>query len=125
MSDDTNEPLEQVLDTRTRKTLSDVRALLVIGVASVVAVFGAGWAAYAQTASVAQAKADEVARPLERRQADLEQQLERHMKDAGDRDRRVQADLHELQLDVRALYRAIQTGAPQPRLEAPVDGGAP
>ena len=34
-----------------------------------------------------------------------------------------QTDVHEVQMDIRALYRAVMTGASQPRLEAPRDGG--
>lgn len=41
-------------------------------------------------------------------------------------ERRLASDLHEVQLDVRELYKVIQTGARSPRLEAPLgpsDGG--
>jgi hypothetical protein len=30
----------------------------------------------------------------------------------------VKADVHEVQADIRALYKAVMTGAPQPRLES-------
>lgn len=35
-------------------------------------------------------------------------------------ERRLASDLHEVQLDVRELYKVIQTGARSPRLEAPL-----
>lgn len=38
---------EPVLEERTRKTLGDVRLLLVIGVSTIVGLFGGGWAALA------------------------------------------------------------------------------
>lgn len=80
-----------------------------------------GWAALAQST---QGQVDAGVAPVveriaavERRTEALEQAL-----------RNQTADVHETQVDIRALYKAVMTGAPQARLErAPVpvvqDGG--
>lgn len=45
------------------------------------------------------------------------------VQDLDNRVSRVEKQVPEIQADIRALYRAVMTGAPQPRLEMPVDGG--
>lgn len=68
--------------------------------------------------------------------APVREELHMHMKAEEQRHaveeqryRQVKEDLHEVQMDIRALYRAVQTGRPQARLEEPLppvshDGGA-
>jgi len=60
------------------------------------------------------AKLDAGIGPLERRMVVVEQ-----------RQLNQGTDIHELQLDVRALYKAVMTGQAQPRLEAPAKDGGP
>lgn len=53
---------EGVIEERTRRTLGDVRWLLVLGVGSVVGLFGGGWKALAQVREVAREEARAVAK---------------------------------------------------------------
>lgn len=76
----------------------------------VVAVFGAGWAAYAQVDNRVQEKGAALVQPLEARLKIVEGETAS-----------VKNDVHEVQADIRALYKAVMTGNPQPRLEG--DGG--
>jgi hypothetical protein len=82
--------------------------------------------AHAQTAETVQAiRAD-----AGRAQADaiaVRDELREHEETSRRIHAELGADMHELQLDIRALYRRIETGQPQPRLEHPLpnDGGAP
>lgn len=50
--------------------------------------------------------------------------LERRMSEVESRAKQQASDIHELQVDIRALYKAVMTGVPQARLEqSPRDGG--
>lgn len=61
---------------------------------------------------------------LAERHQDLEARFTEHVKDSGQAHLQLKQDLHEVQMDIRALYRAVQTGARQERLERPPpDGG--
>lgn len=64
--------------------------------------------------------------PTARRAEEVSQRLEQHLLEDAAAKRQATQDLHEVQADIRALYRAVQTGRPQPRLERPLpalDGG--
>lgn len=64
--------------------------------------------------------------PTARRAEEVSARLEQHLVEDAQAKRQAAADLHEVQADIRALYRAVQTGRPQPRLEKPLpslDGG--
>jgi len=98
-------------------------ALLVVTTGAVLVASGASFAVWAQS------KLDGGIAPVreELRQHVLEE--ERRHAAEEQQYRQVKEDLHEVQMDIRALYRAVQTGQPQPRLERPlpqpIDGGAP
>lgn len=53
----------------------------------------------------------------------LDGEVKRHEAESARVHLEIKDDLHELQADIRALYKAVQTGQPQPRLETH-DGGA-
>lgn len=98
-------------------------AMLVVVTAAVLVAGGASFTVWAQS------KLDGGVAPVrdELRQHVAEENA-RHAEEAQ-RYRQVKEDLHEVQMDIRALYRYQQTGLPQPRLEALLpsssDGGAP
>lgn len=54
-----------------------------------------------------------------------ESHLAEHIADSAQVHRDIRADMHELQVDVRAQYRSMRTGLPEPRLERLPDGGLP
>lgn len=57
---------------------------------------------------------------------DLEAKFDMHIKDAAAERRALTEDLHEVQMDIRALYKVVQTGERSARLERPLptpDGG--
>ena len=98
-------------------------ALRVFSVAALVAV-GAGGIVWAQGALDGGA-ASAVA-PVKLEVEHLRADLDAHLKDDRDAKRQTAAVLSELGADIRALYRAQQTGQPQARLERPPqlpDGG--
>ncbi|UOF77435.1 hypothetical protein [Caudoviricetes sp.] len=52
--------------------------------------------------------------------------IEKRLKIVEQRQQEQGSDIHEVQADIRALYKAVMTGQPQPRLEVPhvpLDGG--
>lgn len=57
--------------------------------------------------------------------ADAGRKLEEHKSESAQAHRQMREDTHEVQMDVRALYKALMTKKPQPRLERPPDGGEP
>ncbi len=85
-------------------------------VAMVVVAIGTVFAAYRVVLSEARAQSDAGVSVIERRVTNVEQKQAQQS-----------ADLHEVQVDIRELYRSMQTGRPSPRLEAPLppakDGG--
>ena len=81
-------------------------AVVAIG-SVVIAVFGAGWAAYAQVDNRVQEKGNALVQPIEAR-----------LKIVEGEQAAVKNDVHEVQADIRALYKAVMTGNPQPRLES-------
>jgi hypothetical protein len=52
-------------------------------------------------------------------QRELAARYEQHVIDSGHAHQRLESDMHEVQLDLRALYRSSRTGSREPRLEAP------
>lgn len=56
---------------------------------------------------------------------DAGRKLEAHKEESAQAHRQMRDDTHELQMDVRALYKALMTRQPQARLERPPDGGEP
>lgn len=55
--------------------------------------------------------------------ADAGRKLEEHQAESAQAHRQFREDVHEVQADVRAVYKAVMTRRPQPRLERPPDGG--
>ncbi len=66
-------------------------------------------------------RVDELERSRAAYRKDVEQQVDDMKSDVSD----VKRQVKEAQADIRALYRFLQTGQRQERLEAPVDGGQP
>lgn len=86
----------------------NVLALVIIGGGSVVG-------AWRAVAGEARQQADAGVQPIKLEVDDLSRRV-----------KRVEDQTVEVQADIRALYKAVMTGAPQPRLEQPaprVDGG--
>lgn len=84
-------------------------------IVAIIAVGGATLGAWKAVAQEARAQADAGVVPVTLKVEDLGRRVER-----------VERQVPELQADIRALYRAVMTGAPQPRLEQPAlpqDGG--
>ena len=92
----------------------------VVALATLLGVFFGG---YSHIISEARAQTDAGLNQLTPRIVELENRARRNEEVAV----RLSGDLHEVQLDVRELYRVIQTGARSARLEAPpttsADGG--
>lgn len=80
--------------------------------AIVLAILGSFATGYIHLVETARAEGDASVTPLTKR-VDLVEQEQRHLKD----------DMHEIQVDIRSLYKAWKTGQEQERLEAPLDGG--
>ena len=118
-----HEELEKVVAVTAKKTLFDVRLLLSIGVGSIISIFVGGWAAYAQVTDIAEKKVDGGTAAMKQQVDDLSKKFDQHQADSGQVHRELKEDLHEVQMDLRALYKAVMTGERQPRLEKPVDGG--
>ena len=79
---------------------------------------------YVHLLGEARAQSDAGVTPLSRRLDQLEAAHVSHVKDAGEAQRLVREQMHEVQMDIRALYRSQRTGERAPRLEKPpVDGG--
>jgi len=106
-----------------KHTLSVNDAKLVV-MAIVVAV-GTAFGAYRVVLNEARAQTDAGVEEVKWGQTRLDQRLDQHIKDSGQAHQQLKGDMHEVQMDMRALYRAVMTGQPQPRLERPpdLDGG--
>lgn len=83
-------------------------------VVAVLAIGGATLGAWRAVASEARTQADAGVAPVVLKVADIERRVEN-----------VERQVPEIQADIRALYKAVMTGARQERLEQParVDGG--
>ena len=117
--------LQPIAET-TRKTLTDVRWLLVavLGGAAAIVAATVSTVAFAQDAGT-KAAVDQVKQVKDEADATAKA-LEQHLLDDAQAKRETRAQLSEIGVDIRALYRAQQTGQPQPRLERPPqlpDGG--
>ncbi len=103
-----------VIAERTKKTLTDVRWLLAISLGSIAAVVTVtvSTIAFAQDAGTKAAQAETASLTPRVTAIEAEQ-------------KNVRSDVHELQLDVRELYRVVRDGRRSERLEAPpsTDGG--
>ncbi len=97
-----------VIAERTKKTLTDVRWLLAISLGSVAAIVTVtvSTIAFAQDAGTKAAKAETATLAPRVEAIETEQ-------------KNVRSDVHELQLDVRELYRVVRDGRRSERLEAP------
>lgn len=107
------DPAIRIVKKSMRKELNWQGAKLTI-MTSVVAV-GTAFGAYRVVLSEAAAQTDAGVRVHEQRIVTLEQQQQQ-----------TRTDLHEVQTDIRSLYKAVLTGQRQERLEKPlpaVDGG--
>lgn len=86
-------------------------------ISTIVAVFGA--AVWAQAAL--DSRVDAGLEPLVSKVDRVNDEVRRHEEESAAIHAATRSDMRELQADVRALYKAVMTGQPQPRLEA--DGG--
>jgi len=99
------------------------RILLLSVSTSIVAIFTAGWVALAQVKGTSEKTATATVEPVKAEVETLKLTLKEHIKDAGENTRRTDEKLHEAQMDIRALYKAVMTGQRQPRLEKPPEDG--
>lgn len=101
-------------------------------IVAMITVGGATLGAWKAVASEARQQADAGVRegvvPVQLEVRDLDRRVERVEEDVGS----MRREVHEVQADIRALYRFQRTGEPQLRLELPAvhfdaghDGGAP
>lgn len=84
-------------------------------IAAMLAALAVGFTAYRAVAAEAKDAADAGVHPVRVEVDDLSRRV-----------KRVEDQTSEVQADIRALYKAVMTGVPQPRLEAPPakpDGG--
>jgi hypothetical protein len=99
--------------------IHDARVILSV----VATIIGTTVTAWMLVRSEARAEAKVVTHEVTRRLDALESAHKEHLEDS----RRVHAltrdDVHEVQTDIRDLYKTITTGRPSPRLERPIDGG--
>lgn len=100
---------ESLLDSRTRKTLTDVRLLLGIGAALLVSVFGGGWVALGQVRTEAKDAAVDATHGLATEQKALKANVDDMRNELSD----LKAEVRELRKDLRVVF---------PRLPA-MDGG--
>lgn len=86
-------------------------------VTAVVGIFTAGWFTYAAVVHASETILDAGVAPVTRRVGDLEERFDRHVREESiERDAQAKK-VDEIQTDIRALYRAVMTKQPQPRLE--------
>jgi len=119
MSDTGEHP---VTKDELKHTLSVNDAKLVM-MAIVVAV-GTAFGAYRVVLNEARAQTDAGVEEVKGGQVRLDQRLEMHLRESGQAHQQMKADLHEVQMDIRALYRSMQDGKRSPRLERPLDPDA-
>lgn len=111
MSEAAEMPPEEKTPVGIRRRADRVTLAVVVGV---VAALG-GFAAF--VLSTAKARAEEVSGPTVLRVDALAGDLERHKAEASQAHQQLRADMREVQLDVRALYRSGQSGERSQRLE--------
>lgn len=114
-------------------TVADVRKLtnigaLKAGAMAVVAVFAAGWGAFATVDHAAGAAADARVVPVATQVVDLRARLDRHVAEESERHQRQAEEARGTREDLRELYRATRSGQNSARLETPLpplvlDGG--
>ena len=104
-----HQAVPEVLEERTRKTLADVRWLMVLAVGSVVALFGGGWKAFAQVREEAKDAAVEQTAGLATEQKALKANVDDLRSEVSD----LKSEVRELRKDLRVIF---------PKLPAP-DGG--
>lgn len=108
--------------------LRSKETLVTLGALVAVLAGGGGFAAWvvgqaqAQTVTTMSSLKEEGAQ-RERRVELVERAVREHVTDEAQARRQTREDVHEVQLDVRALYKYMQTRQPQARLEQPPDGG--
>lgn len=120
MSDENKPPTLPAVLWQLAGLIFKREAMLVVATAAVLVGGGASFTVWAQgklDGGVAPVR-EELRQHVREENARHDQEEQRYTQ--------VKDDLHEVQMDIRALYRAVQTGMPQPRLEKPppsVDGG--
>lgn len=97
----------------------------VLVVASSVVLLGAGAGGVVWAQSKLDGGVEAKLAPLQEALDSDKRKLEEHLVDDAQSRREVTRRLDETSADIRALYRAVMTGAPQPRLEAPPKDGGP
>jgi len=110
----------------TKRVLGDVRWLLVISLGGVAAIVAATVSTVAFAQDAGTKAAVEETKQVKAQADATAKALEEHLKDDAQAKRETRAQLSEIGADIRALYRAQQTGQPQARLERPPqlpDGG--
>lgn len=113
-----------IIEERTRKTLADVRWLLVLGAGSIVAVFGGGWAAFAQVRTEATETAKAEVRPALEEQKRQAAELAAVKAKAEEQDRRM-ANVERMTVETNATLKlvAMRLGVTPITLEQGKDGG--
>lgn len=100
-------------------TWHDVRTIGTI----IISIFLGGVFSFQFLVREAQAQVDAGTRTIERRTTLLENQISEHEVESARVHAEMKDNLKEVQADIRALYKAVMTREPQPRLER--DGGTP
>lgn len=114
---------ETKLEQRVRLTLTDVRILITLVIAGLVAVFGGGWAAFAQVRVEAREAAQEVVASIPARQARVEADLAEVRKDVAEvkRDQNnTQRVVLETSVNVKLIAEKLKV---EPVSFTPKDGG--
>lgn len=122
---------EPITASRMPATMRDVRRVRFSGaltlLVTVVGGFGAVAASIRAVESVAAEKGAQAAKDAGALAADTRDELRRHVAESAQETAALKSDVHEVQMDIRALYRSQQTHQPSPRLERPPpprkDGG--
>lgn len=111
---------QQLLTSALNKFFGKEALLIATFTASVIGVTLYAVNAFGQTMS---ARVDAGVQDVSHRAQELERKLEDHIQDSGEVHRRTAEDMHELQMDIRALYKTMTTGERSPRLERPPNDG--
>lgn len=96
--------------------IHDARVILSV----VATIIGTTVGAWMLIRSEARAEAKVVTVEVTRRLDAVEQAQREHLEDSRRVHQQVREDLHEVQADIRDLYKTITTGRPSPRLERPL-----
>lgn len=108
----TQQEMKRLFTWHDIRTIGSVVAAIVVGTVS----------AWQLLIHEARAQSDAGVKPLERQVETLDRQVQAHEAESRRVHSEMKDELNEVQADIRALYKAVMTKEPQPRLENP-DGG--